>query len=141
MYPTHHAAAAVAATAPLARRGWTRPALAVFALTAVLIDVDHYLSYAWSTGDLSLPRAYRFHKTLEKRSRWGVRLPRVSWLVEPRRPFHAVAVLAALFVAAWRWPLLRPLAAGMLFHRLQDLLWECIRVPMHAAHAEGRRTL
>jgi hypothetical protein len=32
----------------------------------------------------------------------------------------------------------------MLFHRLQDLLWECIRVPAHAAHAahpDARRTV
>jgi hypothetical protein len=134
MYPTHHAAAAIAAAAPLARRGWTRPALAAFALAAVLIDVDHYLSYACARGDLSLWRAYRYHRAREQRSRWGLRRPTPALLVDPRRPFHAVAVLAALLLAARRWPGLRPLALGALFHRLLDLGWECVRVPVRPRH-------
>ena len=130
MYPLHHLAATSAALVPLARRGWRRPALALFAASSVLIDVDHYLSYVWETGDLSFWRAYRHHRERARRSRWGVRLRASALVVDRRGPFHAVAPIALALVAAARWPVLLPAALGAVFHRLQDFFWECIRVPL-----------
>ena len=54
MLPSHHAAAAVLAALPLRKRGWSPLAIAQFAAAAVLIDADHYASYVWRIGDLSL---------------------------------------------------------------------------------------
>jgi hypothetical protein len=117
MLPSHHAAAAVVAALPLLRRGWSPLAAGQFAAAAVLIDADHYATYAWRIGDLSLPRAYRFHR---RRGQHPFRLHRPAVLVDGHRPLHAPALLAALALLARRYPVLWPLVAGMLFHRLLD---------------------
>jgi hypothetical protein len=83
----------------------------------VLIDADHYAAYAWRIRDLSLPRAYRFHRRRHGRP---FRLHRPAVAVDPRRPLHAPLLLAGLTLLARRYPLLWPLVAGMLFHRLLD---------------------
>ena len=133
--------AAAVALVPLARRGWSRPALALFAATSVLLDVDHYVAYVWKTGDLSLWRAYRHHQKPAASSHWGLRLGRPALMVDHRRPLHALAPLAVAAVAAARWPVLFPAAAGAGFHRLQDFLWGCVRVPVLADGRPSGRPL
>ena len=133
MLPTHHLAAAVACTLPLASRGWGLTALAGFSATAVLIDVDHYFSYIWHTGDLSLRRAYLYHRGNLGRWRWRPRFRRPALLIEPHRPFHPMAALACLCALAVRWPALAPIAWGALFHRLLDFVWQCAVVPERAS--------
>ena len=126
MLPTHHLASAVLAGAALRAAGWSWPALASFAAGAVLIDVDHYLSYAWCTGDFSLWRAYRYHRARVPRPE-SVRLTfrwRLPPLVERGRPLHMPPALAGLALAAARVPRLRPLALGVALHRVLDYLWE-----------------
>lgn len=122
--PTHHTIAATTMMLPLARRGWSLIALTSFLGAAVLIDVDHYLGYAWQTGDFSLRRAYAFHRRRHRHPlRWRFH---PHWPVlgfETGRVFHSVPVLLALWAAATRWPQLRPIAGGALFHRLQDEAW------------------
>ncbi len=126
MLPSHHALAAVAVAVPLRLSGWKLSDLALFGAGAVLIDVDHYISYAWRTGDFSLLRAYRHHRLKFHNS--PVRRLALAWHFPfwggYGRPFHAIPVLALLGVAAARWPWLRPLAWGVLHHRLTDWLWE-----------------
>jgi hypothetical protein len=117
MLPSHHAAAAALAAVPLRARGWSPLAIAQFAAGAVLIDADHYAAYAWRIRDLSLPRAYRYHRRRHGRP---FRLHRPAVAVDPRRPLHAPLLLAGLTLLARRYPLLWPLVAGMLFHRLLD---------------------
>jgi hypothetical protein len=117
MLPSHHAAATAVAAVPLLRRGKSPLWVGLFAAAAVLIDADHYASYAWRIRDLSLPRAYRYHRRRHGRP---FRLHRPAVAVDPRRPLHAPLLLAGLTLLARRYPLLRPLVAGMLFHRLLD---------------------
>lgn len=127
MLPSHHALAATLAAVPLARRGWPALHLAAFWSGAVLIDVDHYLSYALREGDWSLRNAYRFHRgRVPPFRRWGFRPRAPSLWAEAHRPFHPLAVLAAAFALGARWPLVRALAWGMILHRATDYLYESI---------------
>jgi hypothetical protein len=122
--PKYHALAAAAAAVPLARAGKRPLDLALFAAAAVLIDVDHFLGYIWETGDLSLPRAYAYHrKRYHRPRRWRFR-PGWPYLgVDSGRAFHSAPFLLLVFLLAWRRRPLRPLAWGLLFHRLQDELY------------------
>ena len=139
MHPRDHLIATAVALVPLGRRGWSRPALALFAATSVLLDVDHYVAYVWQTGDLSLWRAYRHHQETARRTHWGLRLGVPALMVDQRRPLHALAPIAVAAVAAARWPVLLPAALGAVFHRLQDFLWGCVRVPVKRRCTGGMR--
>ena len=124
MLPQYHALGAVLAAGPLARWGWSRLAIAGFAGAAVFVDVDHYLAYVWQTGDLSLRRAYAYHRQRYRRPRrwrWRPRWPVLGF--QQGRAFHALPVLLVLFLLARRWPVLAPAAWGILLHRLQDEAW------------------
>jgi hypothetical protein len=120
MLPSHHAAAALLAAAPLRSRGWSPLAIAQFAAAAVLIDADHYAAYVLRIRDLSLSRAYWFHR---RRGSHPYHLHRPAVLVDLHRPLHAPGVLAALALLSRRFPALWPIVAGMLFHRLLDYAW------------------
>ena len=124
MLPKYHALAAAVATVPLAGAGKRPLDLALFSAAAVLIDVDHYLGYIWQTGDLSLPRAYAYHrKRYHRPRRWRFR-PGWPYLgVDSARAFHSAPCLFLVFLLAWLWRPLRPIAWGLLFHRLQDELY------------------
>ena len=130
MYPTQHAAVTALSAVPLRAAGVGWRTLGLFAAGAVLLDVDHYVSYAWRTGDLSLPNAYRYHRDRMQRgkARLGLNLHLPPLWPGSSRPFHAVSLLAALCLLAWAAPALRPAAAGALYHRLQDYLYESARV-------------
>jgi hypothetical protein len=123
--PSHHAAATALAAIPLFRRNWRLSEVGQFAAAAVLIDVDHYLAYAWRVRDLSLWRAYRFHRTKMDRHA-PILAP--TLVVDRARPFHAPALLLLLWLLARRWPALRPLALGALFHRALDYTWHATMI-------------
>jgi hypothetical protein len=125
-------AATVAATAIFRWRGWGLGDLAAFAAGAVLLDVDHYLSYVVCTGDVSLRRAYWWNRDRGESVR-KILSPHVPSLgFESRRPFHwpplivAPAVLAPL--AGRSSPrmaqILVAFTAGAVFHRALDAAWE-----------------
>jgi len=125
LYPTQHAALTAGAALPLRLRGWSWRDVALFWATGWLIDVDHYLSYVWRTGDFSPVNAYSFHKARTPRTR--------GWQFHPRppnfwpgghRPFHALSVLLALLLLSRLIPALRPIAWGAVVHRAEDLAWE-----------------
>ena len=129
MYPTQHVALTAVALVPLRARGLPLPELALFAAGSVLIDVDHYLSYAAKSGDWSLTRAYHWHaarvpRVVHRRPKFY--RPAILW--DRYRPFHALLPIALLFALGFadRAPglsllkLLRPLACGALFHRACD---------------------
>jgi hypothetical protein len=125
--PKYHVLAAGAAAIPLALAGWRPLDLALFAAGAVLIDGDHYLGYVWETGDLSLPRAYAYHRKRYHRPRkWGFRLRWPYLGIESSRVLHSAPVILATFLLAWPLRPLRPLAWGLLFHRLQDELYGAV---------------
>ena len=130
MYPTQHAAVTALTALPLRAAGVSWRALALFGAGAVLIDVDHYLGYAWREGDFSLVNAYRYHVN---RVRRGAARPGLNLHLPPlwpghHRPLHAVSALALLGFLAWLAPVLRPLVAGAAYHRLQDYVYESSRV-------------
>ncbi len=115
---------------PLRARGVSWKAVAQFSAGSVLIDGDHYVAYVIRTGDLHVRRAYLFHRNRVKRdeARFALNLHVPRLLPGRNRPAHALAVMAALAVLAVRFPALRPGVAGILFHRLQDYMWESARV-------------
>lgn len=117
MLVSHHVAATAAVALPLLARGRSPFEVAQFAAAAILIDADHYLSYAWRIRDLSLRRAYWFHRTRAARP---ARLHRPSVLVDRHRPLHAPVLLGLLVLLARRQPWLVPVAAGAVFHRCLD---------------------
>jgi hypothetical protein len=124
MLPKHHAMAAGVAAVPLKCAGWSWRAVAGFLSAAVLIDVDHYLYYVWKKHDLSLRRAFAYHRRKYYRPRRWVFRPHWPTLgFTPGRGFHAIPVLVLALVAALRWRVLVPLVAGLVFHRVQDELW------------------
>ena len=120
MLPSHHAAAAAVVAVPLLARRRSPAKVALFAAAAVLIDVDHYLSFVWRIRDLSLVRAYWWHRG---KTHHPYRLHRPALVIDRPRPLHAPAVLVLLAVLARRWTWLRPIVAGMVFHRLLDYAW------------------
>ena len=134
MYPSQHAALTALACLPLKVRGWSLRELAAFSAGATLIDVDHYLAFAVTHHDWSLPHAYRWHVQRvppKVYARPHLYLPPL--LLDRYRPFHGVApillafLLARLDRSSGRTPALRLLlsliraaAWGALFHRLCD---------------------
>lgn len=116
--------------APLRAAGVSWPGVAQFALASVFIDADHYAAYVYRTGDFSLRHAYLYHHRRVQRSnaRFGINLhvPRI-W-PGANRPAHALVVIGAVALAAALVPAFRPLAGGILFHRLQDYVWESARI-------------
>lgn len=130
MYPSQHAAVTALSAIPFRAVGVSWSRLGLFTAGAVLIDVDHYLSYAWREGDFSLVNAYRYHRNRVPRgaARAGLNLHLPPLWPGPNRPFHAVSVLGAMCVLAWLAPILRPLVAGAIYHRLQDYLYESMRL-------------
>ena len=130
MLPRYHALAAAAATIPLARAGWRPLDLALFMAGAVLVDGDHYLGYIWETGDLSFGRAYAYYtRRYHRPKRYGLNVRRPSLGVDPVRALHSAPAIGAAFLVAWFLPRLRPLAWGLLFHRLQDELYGAVVLP------------
>ena len=134
MLPSHHAAATALAVVPLFRNKWRLSAVGQFAAAAVLIDVDHYLAYAWRVRDPSLAHAYHFHRSRMDKHGPSVQMPVL--LADRSRPFHAPVLLALAWLLARRVPALRALVWGALFHRALDYVWHVVLVAL-AAH-EGR---
>jgi hypothetical protein len=138
MLPSHHAAATAVAAAPMLARGRSPLRVALFAAAAVLIDVDHYLAYAWRIRDLSLRRAYWFHRN---RMHHPYRLHRPRLVIDPLRPLHAPILLGLLYLLVRRQPLLESIVAWMLFHRFLDYtwsLWSFARALYHLRHPARR---
>jgi hypothetical protein len=135
VYPTQHAALTALTALPFRAAGVSWRSLALFGAGAVLIDVDHYLSYAWHQGDFSLANAYRFHRNRVDRhvARPGFNLHLPPLWPGPNRPLHAVSALTVLCALAWAAPALRPVVAGALYHRLQDYLYESTSVGVQRA--------
>ena len=61
--------------------------------------------------------------------RYGLNLRWPPLGVDPARALHSAPFIAAAFLVAWPLPRLRPLAWGLLFHRIQDELYGAVVVP------------
>lgn len=112
---THMLTAALAGVA-LHPRSPRRAALV--ALAGVLVDLDHYLLYALRSGDWSLLGALRYDRRRNRPIRPGDTRPRYGPL---RSSFHNAALtVPLLWLLGWRWPALRPVAAGVTLHLALD---------------------
>ena len=112
---THILASALLGTAlyPHARR----KALLLLA-GGVLLDVDHYLLYAIRSGNWSPFSALRYDRWRNQPITAGDRRRRYGSL---RSIFHTLRVaLPLVWLPAWRWPALRPLAIGVTLHLALD---------------------
>ena len=141
MLPPHHALATAALAVPLRARGWTIPAIVGLFVGGVLVDGDHYLSYVWHTGDLSIRRAYAFHRAAY-RSPFDRRL-HPGWPtlgVQRFRELHSFAAIGAVCalsaIVGRAAPVLRAVAVGLAFHRLLDEVSGWVHPPAPAAHDE-----
>ena len=91
---------------------------ALLTLAGVLIDGDHYLLYALRSGDWSLPGAIRYNRRRNQPIRAGDTRPRYGPL---RSILHNATLTVPLaWLLSWRWPALRPLAAGLTLHLALD---------------------
>ena len=92
---------------------------ALLAISGVAVDLDHYLLYALRSGDWNLYGAMRYDRRRSKPIRSGDTRPRYGAL---RSILHRTALTVPVaWILAWRWPALRPIAAGMSLHLALDL--------------------
>lgn len=114
----HVALGLCASAAKIAITG-NRNGLWRFMLANLLIDADHVPSYmrGWGIANpLDFLQIGVFGRIVTgKRS--GLTLEGMG---KASRPLHSAAVLATVSLMAFRYSTLRPLAAGMLFHRAAD---------------------
>jgi hypothetical protein len=97
-----------------------KPLPAVLCTSAgVLIDLDHFLVYAWRTGDWNLVGAIGYNRYRHCTIAPGDTRPRYgklrSWLHQP------LLVLPAIWMLARRRSALRPVAQGLTLHLALDL--------------------
>ena len=91
----------------------------LFAVSSVLIDVDHYLDYVYRNGfrDFSLRRAVEFNRVLNEKASGG---PFVVLHIFHTVEFMGVlAAIAIIFKNPWFWAILW----GVLLHIGLDLIY------------------
>jgi hypothetical protein len=87
--------------------------IVLFAIGAVLIDVDHYFLYILRRRSLSIPGMFRYYRELQPIQHT---VPYVGLCI-----FHTVDFFVLLGLLAQFHPLLWPLLAGCLYHLFIDL--------------------
>jgi hypothetical protein len=113
----HHLLAGAALGMALYRREPFKIALSM--LGSVALDTDHFILYAWRSGDLNPLGAIQYDRRRHKPPRPGDTRPRYGAL---RSRFHEKRVtLPILALLCMRWPQLRPFALGMTLHLLMDI--------------------
>lgn len=111
-----HLAIAAAVGLAVYPRSLRRVALTI--LGGVLIDFDHFFLYALRSGDWSLAGALRYDRRRHMRIRPGDTRPRYGSLRSVvHRPWLSLPVV---WLLAWAWPALRPLALGLSVHLALD---------------------
>ncbi len=105
-----------AAAALVFARSWGSQAGVLFWLANILIDGDHYLHFLIYNGlrDWTPGAMMRFHQAL------FVQAAREDFLAI--EAFHTAEFVALAACAAWRWPWLRPIFWGGLFHIVVDFV-------------------
>ena len=97
--------------------------LVIIFLSSVLIDIDHYLWYAFGGKTLSLKEAYawfvktgKYYDSLPEKQR--------KKLYVGVFPFHSIEFLLPLFILGFASPILLFIFIGFIFHSICDLLSE-----------------
>jgi len=92
-------------------------------LASFLVDVDHYMSYVWKTGNPSLPKAYRY---LVKKRQDFINLSfkqRKQYLKAYKRNifiFHGMEFILFLIILSLFYPLIFWVIIGVTIHLLID---------------------
>lgn len=112
-----HLLAGVAIGLACYRRKPLKAALAI--LGSVVLDTDHFVLYAWRSGDLNPFGALRYDRRRNKPPRPGDTLPRYGSL---RSVLHRKRITYPLLaLLAWRVPAMQPFALGIAVHLLMDI--------------------
>ncbi|VVB80252.1 Uncharacterised protein [uncultured archaeon] len=89
-------------------------------LSAVLIDVDHYIYFIFKKKNLSLNKSYIWFKELKE---YGLKHKREIYLYKwPNYTFHNVEFLLVVLVLYFIWPFFGFLFIGLLLHFFLDFL-------------------
>lgn len=88
--------------------------IVLFAIGAVLIDVDHYFLYVQRRRDLSIMGMFRYFEELQPIQRT---IPYVGLCV-----LHTIDFFALLAVLSYFYPMVWNLLGGCLFHFVLDLI-------------------
>jgi hypothetical protein len=93
--------------------------VALMALAGIAVDLDHYMLFALRSGDWSPLGALRYDRRRGQPIRPGDTRPRYGSL---RSIVHRAALTIPLtWLIAYRWPALRPVAAGITLHLALDV--------------------
>jgi hypothetical protein len=96
-------------------------AVVLFFLASVLIDFDHYVTYVWRAGEVSVLKSLKWYDKLtiqmKKEKKAGIRLP------GPFHAFHTVEFHLFTLGLCLLFPILWPVFIGMLFHSLCDVCY------------------
>lgn len=82
----------------------------IFLFSSVFIDVDHYFFYVIRKNDLSLRRAYVWHKSLGNHHKMIMQI------------FHTIEFLLLISVLAFFSNIFLFILFGMLFHSVTDII-------------------
>ena len=82
----------------------------IFLFSSIFIDVDHYFFYAIRKNDLSLRRAYIWHKSLGKHHKPIMQI------------FHTLEFILLILIMAFFSNIFLFILFGMLFHSITDII-------------------
>lgn len=118
-----HVALGICASAVKLAVTGNRNGLWPFLLANLLIDVDHVPSYlrGWGIANPLDYVQFGVFGRIVAGKRSGLTLKDIG---RASRPLHSAAVLGTVSLIAFRYSTLRPIAAGMLFHRAADWIAE-----------------
>jgi len=93
-------------------------------LSSVLIDVDHYLVYAWKKKDFNLSNAYRWYMEIVKKLRKITRKQRNKIYVELCFLHGVESLIIVFFLGIFLLDVFVYIAIGMFFHLMLDQLYQ-----------------
>ena len=96
--------------------------LIIILMSSVLIDVDHYLFYAFTKKDLSLKNA---HSWFIEKNKEAMKLSRKERLKINQIPciFHGIETIIVIILLSFISKIFFYILIGLLFHQLLDFIW------------------
>jgi len=95
--------------------------IALFFISSIVIDVDHYFLYIARKKDLSLRKAYYYNRFELAKKLKKAKQKTVLCI------FHTIESFIVLFLLALSFNLIFPIFFGALFHETTDLIADLIR--------------
>jgi len=95
--------------------GSISPYIIIF-LSSILIDIDHYLLYAYRKKNLSLVKAWKWHIFLHNNPREAQK--QIPFL----HLFHTIEFLVLIFILSFFYKVFLWIFIGFIFHTFLDIL-------------------